>query len=118
VNVRPARFLNGTYQGVTGVIEDDVELAEMRVGLPNDLPYLFAMGYAERKGKNRVAESSVSSATSANFRPVAATLSPRLSAASAQMRPKPREAPVMNHVFFMWILMFVTSSELSNSPFR
>jgi hypothetical protein len=23
--------------------------------------------------------------------------------ASAQMRPKPREAPVMNHVFCMWI---------------
>jgi hypothetical protein len=42
VNVGPARFLNGTYQGVTGVIEDDGELAEMRVGLPNDLPYLFA----------------------------------------------------------------------------
>jgi hypothetical protein len=30
---------------------------------------------------------------------VAATLSPRLSAASAQTRPKPLEVPVMNQIF-------------------
>ena len=26
----------------------------MRVGVPNDLPYLFAIGYVERQGKNSV----------------------------------------------------------------
>ena len=40
---------------------------------------------------------------SSNLRAVAVTLSPRWSAASAQMRPKPREAPVINHVFFILI---------------
>jgi hypothetical protein len=32
-------------------------------------------------------------------RAVATTLSPRASAPSAQMRPNPRDAPVMNHTF-------------------
>jgi hypothetical protein len=40
-------------------------------------------------------------------RAVAATLSPRLSAASAQTRPKPREAPVMNQTLFTPELSFL-----------
>jgi hypothetical protein len=33
------------------------------------------------------------------LRAVAATLSPRAIAASVQMRPNPRDAPVMNQIF-------------------
>src|ERR1700735_4863605 len=42
---------------------------------------------------------SASGASVEASRAVAATLSPRSSAASAQIRPKPFEHPVMNHTF-------------------
>ncbi len=40
-------------------------------------------------------------ATSSALHAVVATLSPRSRAASVQTRPKPRDAPVMNQVFFV-----------------
>jgi hypothetical protein len=71
--------------------------------LLNDLVHLLGVGDVESEGQHRVAEAFREIGDVCRFAAVAVTRSPRLRAASAQMRPNPREAPVMNHVFFMSI---------------
>ena len=49
-------FLNRADQGVTGVVEDYVKPAEMRVSLLNGFPDLIGIDHVERQGQNGVAE--------------------------------------------------------------
>src|ERR1017187_3372564 len=51
-----ARFLNRADQTVTGIIEDDVKLAKVRVSLRNGMPSLIGIGHVECQGKHGVAE--------------------------------------------------------------
>jgi hypothetical protein len=53
-DVRPARFLD---QGVTGIVENDVELAEMPVCLRDRLTHLFWVRDFKREGQNVVPKS-------------------------------------------------------------
>ena len=73
------------------------------VCLMNHLMHLRGVGDVEGEGSTASPKRSARSVTSASLRAVAVTRSPRLRAASAQMRPNPHEAPVMNHVFLMSI---------------
>ena len=51
-----ARLLNRANQTVTGIIEDDVKFAEVRVSLPNGMPGPISIGHVECQGKHSVAE--------------------------------------------------------------
>ena len=93
-------LLDEAELAVAGVVDDDVEPAEVVVGLLDRGEVGVAVGHVERDRQQRVAvlrrrgrrASTVS-------RAVAATLSPRSSAAIAHSRPKPRDVPVMNQTF-------------------
>ena len=49
-NVGLARLLNRADEGVTGIVENNVQPAEVLVGLRNRLPHLFGVRYIKRQG--------------------------------------------------------------------
>jgi hypothetical protein len=46
----PARLLNRADEVVTGIVENNVQPAEVLVGLRNRLPHLFGVRYIKRQG--------------------------------------------------------------------
>ncbi len=94
------QLLDEAEVAVAGVVDDDVEPAEVRVRLlrrPRSRPpgrSRRAGAAAARRRTSRTRSSRVLVS-----RAVAATRSPRSSAAIVHSRPKPRDAPVMNQVF-------------------
>ena len=97
--LRLADFLDGAELAVAGIVDDDVEAAEALVGLGDRgvdgrLVVDVEPGRRRRRRTFRP-DPRVSTAS----RAVAATRSPRARAASAQMRPNPLDAPVMNQIF-------------------
>ena len=55
-NVGFARFLDRTDEGITGIVEDYVEPAEVLVRLPNGITCLIGIGHVKRHRKDGVAE--------------------------------------------------------------
>jgi len=61
-------------------------------------------GDAGKGGSSASPNRATRSSSDARSRAVAATLSPRSSAAIAHSRPNPRDVPVMNHTFDVMVL--------------
>ncbi len=111
-----ARFLHRADQGVARVVEDDVQPAEVRVRLRHGLPDLRRIGHVERQRQDGVAETFLQVGDAGHVaggggHPVAAVAA----LASVQMRPKPREAPVMNQVFSMSVFLGCVLGFAANS---
>ena len=55
-NVSLARLFNRADEGITSIVENNVQLAGVSVGLRNYLPHLFGVGYVKRQGEDSGAE--------------------------------------------------------------
>jgi len=92
-----AELLDHPELAVAGIVDDNVEPAEtlVRTTVSNAEPRSVTSSASASAESGWAATRSSSALRS---RAVAATLSPRSSAAFAHSRPKPREVPVMNQV--------------------
>jgi len=54
-NTRLIRFLNGAYESITGIVENNVELAEVHAGARNSILDLSSVGHIQSQRQNRIA---------------------------------------------------------------
>ena len=110
-----AELLDHPELAVAGVVDHDVEAAEVLVGLLDGGEGRGAVGDVELRSAGRASPyGSTRSSRLLVSRAVAATESPRSSAAIAHSRPKPREVPVMNQV----LEVISAPRELARGSFR
>lgn len=102
-------LLDGAEEAVAGVVDDDVERSERLVRGLHGGGDLVAVGDVELEGSTASPYCSTRSFRVSVLRAVAATLSPRWSAASTNSRPKPFEAPVTNQTLLMVLLRSMAS---------